>query len=94
MDLASKIDICSLELVFPFEDFLMVFGKHYIPADTVKESKNRPQYEKWIASGRMTMTPGAMTDFKYIEDDLKKINGKTPDRPAGIRPQGSRVFNQ
>jgi len=78
LDLASKIDVCSLELVFSFENLLLVFGKHYIPADTVRESRNRLQYEKWIESGRMIQTPGAMTDFKYIEDDLRKINENHP----------------
>ena len=77
LDLASKIDICALIMLFPFPDKFIIFGKYYMPEDTINESKD-PQYKRWLQDKRIVQTPGASTDFKYIEDDLKVINKNHP----------------
>ena len=77
LDLASKIDICALVLLFDTPKGFAVFGQYYLPEDTIRESKN-DQYRKWVKGGHVIETPGAMTDFKYIEDDLKLINANHP----------------
>ena len=86
LDLASKLDICALIMLFPLDDKLIIFGKYYLPEDTIKESKN-PQYKIWARSKLITQTPGAMTDFKYIEDDLKAINEKHPIMQLAFDPR-------
>jgi len=41
----------------------------------VRESKGE-QYKRWVKDGHITQTPGARTDFKFIEDDIKLIDEK------------------
>lgn len=77
-DLASKIDICSLVLLFEYESGFAIFTKHYLCEDTIRDSKNKQQYELWAKQGWLTKTPGARTDQKFIEDDIKAINDKHP----------------
>lgn len=98
LDLASKIDICALVLLFEIDQekmknydkimqiynnldkkvpFFAVFCKYYLPEETVKLAGN-DHYVKWVKEGYITETPGARTDFLYIEDDLKAINQTNP----------------
>jgi len=75
-DLATRWDIAALILLFILEnnDFA-IFGKYYLPEETVRESKGE-QYKRWVKDGYITETPGARTDFKFIEDDIKLIDEK------------------
>lgn len=95
-DLASKIDISSLVLVFEHRREIngesksgyAVFAKHYLPEETVTKAGN-DHYVKWVKEGYITETPGARTDFKYIEDDLKEINTDYPISELAYDPKES-----
>lgn len=94
LDLASKIDMCSVIILFLLpktaEDekpHFAIFCKNYLPEDTVKDSKNKKSYDQWIKGGYITVTPGARTDFKYIEDDLKEINENHPIQQLAFDPK-------
>lgn len=89
LDLASKIDICSLVLVFEFDKGFAVFSKHYLCEETIKNSKKkqREQYELWVRQGYIIQTPGARTDQKFIEDDLKAINDNHPITQLAFDPR-------
>lgn len=72
LDLASKTDIAALVLVFVHPDIdggFAVFGRYFLPEDTVLASGNS-QYTGWMRAGRMTVTPGNVTDFGWIEAEL------------------------
>jgi phage terminase large subunit-like protein len=72
LDLASKTDIAALLLVFPHLEIdggFAVFGRYYLPEDTVHANGNS-QYSGWMAAGRLTVTPGNVIDFSWIEADL------------------------
>lgn len=72
LDLASKTDIAALILLFAhpeITDAFVVFGKYYLPEDTVSSSANS-QYSGWMRTGRLTVTPGNVIDFSWIEADL------------------------
>ncbi len=75
LDLASKIDIAAKVTVFTREidgeAHYYGFGKYYLPEETVQESGNE-QYQGWAHEERLTLTPGNVIDFAYIEDDLKE----------------------
>jgi phage terminase large subunit-like protein len=72
LDLASKTDIAALMLIFQHPDIsdaYVVFGKYYLPEDTVNGAGNS-QYPGWMRTGRLTVTPGNVIDFSWIEADL------------------------
>ena len=72
LDLASKTDIAALLLVFAHLEIdggFAVFGRYYLPEDTVHATGNS-QYPGWMGSGRLTVTPGNVIDFSWIEADL------------------------
>jgi len=77
LDLASKTDIADLVLLFPPQkkrSRWTVFAKHYLPEDTVENGN--PRYQAWFEDGWLTATPGNVTDFSYIADDLDEIKSK------------------
>ena len=57
-------------------DFI-IFGKYYLPSETIQLAGN-DHYVKWVKEGWITETPGARTDFLYIENDLKLIHADNP----------------
>ncbi len=72
LDLASKVDIAALSLVFRDPEnpgTFIAFAKHYLPEETVNSSSNS-QYSGWMRAGRLTVTPGNVIDFGWIEADL------------------------
>jgi hypothetical protein len=54
----------------PADDEFAVFGKYYLPEETIQESRNS-QYVGWHRSGRITATDGNITDVETILDDLR-----------------------
>jgi len=74
-DLATKTDIATQGvLVLPSDDDpkYHYFCFHYLPEDTVLDGGNT-RYKEWHASGWLTATPGNVTDYEYIEDDLIQL---------------------
>lgn len=73
LDLASRVDLCSLIFVFRDGDGFAVFGKHYINRERASLPENK-HYQTWEIEGWLTVTDGAQTDFTAIEHDLKEMS--------------------
>jgi len=70
LDLASKVDIAALNLLFPLgTDQYAVFNKFYIPEAQVESSQNE-HYQGWARDGYLTVTDGEIIDFNYIKEDI------------------------
>lgn len=74
-DLASKIDIAALELLFPpigekasADDPYIRIGFYFLPAETVQ---NVPVYLAWDAAGLLNVTDGNIIDYDAILDVLR-----------------------
>ena len=78
LDLASKIDLAALGLIFPDDEQPTGYDlivRYWIPEDTMreKERKDKVPYTRWIKNGFVTATPGNVIDKKYILDELDGI---------------------
>jgi phage terminase large subunit-like protein len=88
LDLASKTDIAALMLVFQHPDIAdayVVFGKYYLPEDTVQAAGNS-QYPGWMRTGRLTVTPGNVIDFSWIEADLSEMASRFQVQAVAFDP--------
>jgi len=74
IDLASKIDIASMTILFPpqKQKEWAVFVRHYLPEETILEGGNT-RYKAWHSSGWITSTPGNVLDYGQIEEDLDEL---------------------
>lgn len=88
LDLASKTDIAALVLVFEHPEIAgayVVFGRYWLPEDTVSTSPNS-QYSGWARSGRLTVTPGNVIDFGWIEAELLDFASRFDLQAVGYDP--------
>jgi len=70
LDLASKVDIAALELMFPLEGGSYArFGKYYLPRSTVSRTEHE-HYKAWETDGWLTVTEGNITDYDKIKEDI------------------------
>jgi phage terminase large subunit-like protein len=72
LDLASKSDIAALSIVFRKEKDVYCFPIYYLPEKAVTDGKIS-QYKGWVIDGYIRTTPGNITDFAQIEDDLLEL---------------------
>lgn len=74
LDLASSQDIAGYVSLFPEERedgaHYTVFGRFYIPENEAAKPE-RKHYAGWVAQGHLRATPGDITDYDYIEADIK-----------------------
>lgn len=76
MDLASKVDIAALEILFPRDDGSYArFGKYYLPEATVEAGENE-HYRGWARDGWLTVTDGDMIDHRVIRDDILALRDR------------------
>lgn len=74
LDLASTADICALAFVFLMKDgSIKLWVKCYLPEDTVKirVERNQVPYDQWAREGWLTLTPGNVTDYNFIQHDIE-----------------------
>ena len=75
LDLASRVDLCSLMLVFRRDEKFFVFGRHFLNRDRVDRAENQ-HLRIWEQEGWLTVTEGSQTDFGYIARDLAELSRK------------------
>lgn len=75
LDLASKIDLCALEILIEDGARRVRFGLYYLPEDPVMlgASSTHAHYYAWHLDGRLILTPGNITDYAVIRDDVERI---------------------
>jgi phage terminase large subunit-like protein len=72
-DLASKIDLAAKVRIFDVRGEVYVLtgpNSFFAPEKAIVESPNA-QYQGWVRAGHLTVTPGNIIDFDYIEEALK-----------------------
>ena len=78
VDLSAKIDLTSVTFEFFFDDKYHIFSHSFIPEDTFRQKMKteRVPYDRWIAGGWITATPGPVVDYRkvlqYVLDKAEK----------------------
>lgn len=57
------------------ERHFTAFLTSYLPSAAVTAAKNA-QYDGWVRSGHIQVTPGAALDYDYVQEDIKADRGK------------------
>lgn len=79
LDLASTGDITAAVLAFPDgEGNYDLVARLWVPEDTVAErsSRDRVPYDAWVRDGWMLATPGNVTDYAFIREELSRLAGR------------------
>ncbi len=88
VDLASVSDITAFVLVWLVSGKLYTWGHYYLPEDTVtpRTKKANLPYQKWVDSGQLIATPGAVTDYEWIKKDIKEALDRFNVKEIGFDP--------
>ncbi len=75
LDLAKTRDITAFTLLFPPEEEKEKYKlvcRFFCPEDNARErsKKDRVPYLDWSKSGHLIMTPGNVTDYDYVENEI------------------------
>lgn len=91
IDLASKIDLCAMSLVFPpkaGEKTWRVIQRIWTPAETLLERahRDRAPYDVWVQQGWLRTTPGVKLDHGVVIDELRALQKDYAIRLIGFDP--------
>lgn len=70
VDLASKLDVAALVLLFQKDGHFYLKPKFYAPEAAAEENS---KYRDFATAGALTLTPGNMTDYAFIEEDIQEF---------------------
>jgi phage terminase large subunit-like protein len=96
LDLASKLDITALVMLFHLDGLWYVFCKFYLPEEVVEEKEHTTlsHYAGWSTDGYLTLTPGNVIDYDIIEEDIKEICDTFDVQSVGFDPwQATQLAN-
>jgi phage terminase large subunit-like protein len=92
LDLASKIDITAMALVFPSEEggkrHYYCFVKYYLPESAVDDGRNS-QYKGWERAGFIKSTEGNVLDYNVIKADILNFCQRFDVQEIAFDPYGA-----
>jgi phage terminase large subunit-like protein len=89
LDLASKLDLTSVSVVFQREDKYYAFGRNYLPESALEPPENS-HYRGWQAMNLLDITTTHHhTDYDQIESDILELSEKFRIVRCGFDPWGA-----
>lgn len=72
LDLSATSDITAFVIVWMVDGRLKIWGRYYLPEETVMGSQRRNvPYQMWVDQGWLQLTPGATVDYDYMARDIQ-----------------------
>lgn len=93
VDLSAKIDLTSVGFIWLKDDIYYIYSHSFIPEETLhkKEKTDKVPYMMWAKAGYITITPGAVVDYRavksFITDRRQKSGWKIAE--VCLDPWGS-----
>jgi phage terminase large subunit-like protein len=97
LDLAKTRDMSALVLNFPPDE---VGGPHrllpffWLPEDAAYDSDAPPELKVWAESGLLTLTPGNVCDYEFIEKQLGILSERFSIRQLAFDPWNAEHLTQ
>ncbi len=75
LDLSNVSDITAYVLLFHENDRFQLLPHFWIPEEKMLEKvrKENINYDKWVATGYVTVTPGNVIDYDFVKADILRI---------------------
>ena len=75
LDLSNVADITAYGLLFHENDRFQLLPHFWIPEEKMLEKirKENINYDKWVAEGYVTVTPGNVIDYDFVKTDILRI---------------------
>jgi phage terminase large subunit-like protein len=78
LDLASTRDITAFVLVFPDDGAFDLLCRFWVPDEQMRErvKTDRVPYDVWLKQGFLKTTPGNVTDYDFIREEIRELAAK------------------
>lgn len=76
LDLASTTDITALLLLYQAADgFTDVLAKFWVPEEgiAIRSRRDHVPYDVWVREGWISATPGNVTDYERVREDIRDL---------------------
>ena len=96
-DLATTRDLSALSLVFPHgNDRYSVLVKFWAPAEyeTERQRDDKRQYMNWARDGWIDLTPGKVTDYGVIRQDINNLAKRYDIKEIAFDPRNAAYLAQ
>jgi phage terminase large subunit-like protein len=92
LDLAATRDLTAFVLVWPVGDLVIVHPWFWIPADGLEDRCRRDnvRYDLWAAEGLLELTPGPVTDWRFVTARVLQLCAKYNIAEVGFDRYGAR----
>lgn len=91
LDLASRVDLASMALLFPEGETVTAFVKRWLPG---AQLDGNDRYRAWREVGLVNVTEGDEIDFGAIEDELEQVGRDFELAAIGYDPFQATQFAQ
>lgn len=93
LDFASVSDFTAVCLLFPPDEYTTEYRLKWffwLPEDVMKvKSRDFPDIKRWVDAGWITVTPGNVTDYDYLIEEMHKIRASYTLLSAGYDPHNA-----
>lgn len=93
LDLASKVDITSLAILFQRDGEYVLFTRHWLPEDAISES-SISQYAGWAQNEYLTATDGNVLDHEAVQAEIEALAEEYNPSAIGYDPGYDRIIPQ
>jgi phage terminase large subunit-like protein len=78
LDLASTRDITAFVLAFPDDGAFDLLCRFWVPDEQMRErvKTDRVPYDVWLKQGFLKTTPGNVTDYDFIREEIRELAAK------------------
>lgn len=74
VDLSATSDLTAVAFMFIRDEIPHFFVHYYLPQAALHEKRLALQYSEWKRAGALTITPGNVTDYDYITNDIMEVS--------------------
>jgi phage terminase large subunit-like protein len=92
LDLAAKFDLTSFVLAWPVADLVYVHPWFWLPQENLQErcKRDNVDYAEWAKRGFLELTPGDVTDWRFVTERIKKLRESYDIAQVGFDRWGAR----
>jgi len=92
LDLAAVNDLTGFVLAWPVRNFVYLYPWAWIPEEGLAERSKRDNvhYDDWARRGLIELTPGNVTDWRFVTARIKQLATAFDIRQIGFDAYGAR----
>jgi len=92
LDLAAISDLTAFVLVWPVRSFVFLYPWFFLPEEGLAERSKRDnvKYDVWARAGYVELTPGDVTDWRFVTARIKQLAQIFDIRQIGFDRYGAR----